>query len=82
MNGREIKKDLQQVSRSYGFTASEKHEVVVYEYRGYTIREEYGGFGVSGTMFDELADATDWVDRQLDGETVEGSVDGYGKVTI
>lgn len=53
-----------------------------FNYRGYTIKHEYGGWGVAGTMFDDKSEAIDWIDRQLDGEAVESSIDGYGKVTI
>ncbi len=49
-----------------------------FNYRGYLIKFEYDGWGVAGTMFDEKEEAKDWVDRQLDGETVESSIDGYG----
>lgn len=62
-----MKKNLVQKSKSYGFTDTETHEIVVYEYKGYTIREEYGGFGVNGSMFDTLDDATKYVDKLVKG---------------
>lgn len=54
-----------------------------FNYRGYIIRHEYGGWGVAGTMFDEKEDAKDWVDRQIDGDgEPESSVNGYEGLTI
>jgi hypothetical protein len=42
-----------------------------FNYRGYLIKHEYGGWGVRAIMFDTKEEAKDWVDRQLDGEAVE-----------
>lgn len=42
-----------------------KIEFTTYRYKNFLIRKEYGGYAVTGTMFDTLQGAKDYISRKV-----------------
>lgn len=56
---------VKQTYKGYGMTSDGVHEVIEYEYKGYKIRKEYGGYGVNGSMFDSKKAAKEFIDFSI-----------------